>query len=161
MARLTGLVFALALATCTPSTQPFRGEAGFTFGMEPAAFESTCRGAGGSVRRKGDVGFCDGLQASGELARDITDVHGVFIEGRLARLILYSKEEPGPISKRIAARFRCKPGTHAGECIFAADASIDDGAALDLESRAAFGRAGSALTVVSQRSIDAARQMKR
>ncbi len=135
------------------------GDVGFTFGMSMADFESTCNASRGSVARSEGAITCEGLARDGDLARAVLAASAAFVDGRLARLILYSREEASVVSARVDARFpQCTRGRH-GECVFGERGSAaDELAALEVSDRRDHGKQGSAITIVSRRSIDEAQR---
>lgn len=133
------------------------GDVGFTFGMSTTDFESSCKAWRGSITRSEGGITCEGLARDGEVARAISAASAVFLDGRLARLVLYSHEEASVVSARVDVRFpNCTRGRF-GECVFGTSGgAADELAAIEVRDRRDFGKRGSAITIVSRRSVDEA-----
>lgn len=152
------------------------GQSGFTFGQTVEQFKAACLATRSSPKLdfpNAAEARCDGdaPDQAGDLIRRVHAAHGSFVEGRLARLVIYSKEEKPAVASRLANGPRCLPESANGECSFsrygaangaelacdvnsaAAASCIDTGAAYFLDDRKAYGKAGSVLTVVSHRSL--------
>jgi hypothetical protein len=164
----------------TAGVKPVLGQSGFTFGQTVEQFKAACLATRSSPKLdfpNAAEARCDGdaPDQAGDLIRTVHGAHASFVEGRLAALILYSKEEKPAVASRLANGPRCLPESANGECTFsrhgaangaelacdvnsAGASCLDNGAAYLLDDRKAYGKAGSVLTVVSHRSIQAGLQ---
>ena len=146
-------------STTASPTARLNGDGGFTFGMSTTDFESACKAWRGHVTQSEAGITCEGLARDGEVARAISAASAVFLDGRLARLVLYSHEEASVVSARVDVRFpNCTRGRF-GECVFGTSGSAaDELAAIEVRDRRDFGKRGSAITIVSRRSVDEAQR---